>query len=60
METLVHIKVGGEFGDGHPPWIPTDEELDQIRTDWQEILGDDFIVIATHYLVNIDLYEFDS
>lgn len=48
--TIVHIKVGiANMGDGQPPFIPEPQVLEETRRRWQEALGDDFLVIATHF-----------
>lgn len=54
---LVHVKLGGELGDGQPPFIPGPDDLERARSEWQEALGDRYLVVATHYLEDIVIYE---
>lgn len=56
-KTIVHVKLGGNFSDGQPPWIPGEPEIEAARQEWQEILGDDYLVIATHSFVEVIFYD---
>jgi hypothetical protein len=56
-KTVVHVKVGGQFDDGQPPWIPGGPELENVRNEWQEALGDEYVVIATHSFVEAIFYD---
>jgi hypothetical protein len=56
-KTIVHIKVGGDIGDGQPVFIPDQTVIDDFADQWQEALGDDYIVIATHHLVEAIIYD---
>lgn len=49
---VLHITVGGDVGDGYPPWIPSPTELDQVREGWRKLLPEGVKAIVTHYLVN--------
>lgn len=48
---ILHVTVGGEFHDGQPPWIPSQEELEEARLVWAAAVPDNVRVIVTHYLV---------
>lgn len=54
---IVHVKVGGEFGDGQPPWIPGPNEIAEARQQWQTALGTDYLVIVTHHMTEADFQE---
>jgi hypothetical protein len=57
VKTIVHAKLGGDFNDGQPPWIPGEPEIESLREELQEILGSDYLVIATHNFVEITFYD---
>jgi len=56
MKYLVHVKVGGEMDAETMPFFPSAVELDAARQEWQDALGDDYLVIATHYLTEIEMW----
>lgn len=53
---ILHVKLGGEIGDGMPPWIPSDEDCEVHRQDWQDAikyLGLNVRVVVTHHLTEL-------
>lgn len=52
---ILHIKVGGELGDGQPPYIPDPCELDNQKAYWEKLVPDNVRVIVTHHLVDANV-----
>lgn len=60
-KALVHVRVGGDLGDGQPPFVGSPEECESYRAEFQEALGEEYVVVATHHMVEAIVYEdYDS
>lgn len=55
-EHIVHVKVGGDMGDGMPPFVPGPKELAEERARWQVALGPKYLVICTHHMTEADFW----
>jgi hypothetical protein len=57
-KTIVHVQMGiMDMGDGQPPWIPGPEEIEEARERWQKALGEDYLVVATHFGEEVAFYD---
>lgn len=49
-QKILHVKMGiMDMGDGLPPWIPTQQECDDVKKDWEAVTDSDTEVIVTHF-----------
>lgn len=53
---VVWARVGGQIADGQPAWIPTQEQLKEVRESLERAFPGTH-VIATHHLVDIKVIE---
>lgn len=52
--SLLDVSVGvADLGDGVGPWIPSEEELEQVRDDFDRALGEDYRVLVHHFGVEV-------
>ena len=49
---ILHVKLGGEIGDGQPPWIPTPEDVQHCYDLWAQVLPTGTGLVVTHHLVD--------
>ena len=47
---VLHIALGGDLGDGMPPWIPTQDDIDKTKAFWDTAVPDYVRVVVTHCL----------
>lgn len=54
---IVHVRVGGDIGGDQPIFLPDVVQLESYRKELQEAFGEDYLVVATHCLVEIEIYD---
>jgi hypothetical protein len=56
-KTIVHVQMGiMDMADGQA-WIPGPEEIEEARGRWQKALGEDYLVVATHFGEEVAFYD---
>lgn len=49
---ILHVKVGGEVGDGQP-WIPDPQQIDDYQKAFSDNVPDGVSVVVTNHLVEL-------
>lgn len=47
---ILQIALGGDMGDGQPPWIPTEDDMEYARVYWNSFAPPYVKVVVTHYM----------
>lgn len=45
------VRLGGDLHDGKPPWIPSFDDMDDMRKRWEEVVPEGVQVLVTNYLL---------
>lgn len=57
---ILHIKAGIsslDMGKGMPPWLPGDNEIEDIQKDWEAIVPEGVKVIVSHFGVHTEIIK---
>lgn len=57
--SVIHVKVGGEFSDGQPPFVPTQEDLRNVRDNMERAFPNNKVIV-THQFVDIYVVHIDD
>jgi hypothetical protein len=60
-DDILHVRLGiSDMGDGLPPWLPTAEEMENVRKQFEAIVPEGAKVIVTHFGVETEVIPTDA
>lgn len=57
---ILQVALGGHIQDDLPPWIPTSDDLDYCRNEWNQVLPESVQLIVTHHLEEPTIVSSDA